>query len=101
MSNEERRQYRDRVNAAVSNREYAEIRAQHMNEMQARARAQGQPLDPPIYGEHMLTREERNEYRNRIQSAESAAERERVQAEHRDMIRERAMLLGLDPPPID
>lgn len=98
MSSEERRQYRDRVNAASSDREWAQMREQHMNEMRARAQAQGSPLPAPVYGEHMMTRQERNEYQQRIGSAASAAERERIQSEHREMIRARAAQLGLDPP---
>jgi len=101
MSNEEQRQYRDRVNAATSDREWARIRQEHMNEIRARAQSQGRPLDPPIYGEYMLTRQERNEYQKRIGDAQSDAERARIRNEHQQMVQDRARLLGLSPPPTD
>lgn len=101
MTAEERRQYRERVNSAASDREWAQVREQNMSEMRARAQAQGQALEPPVYGQHMLTTRERNEYQERIASARSDTERDRIREEHREMIRERARQLGLEIPPFE
>jgi hypothetical protein len=100
MTAEERDRYRERVNAATSDREWARIREEHMNEIRARAQSQGRSLEPPVYGAHMMTARERNDYQRRLRSAASDAERDRIRAEHRAMIRDRAMQLGLQPPPL-
>lgn len=97
MTDEERERYRDRVNAASTDSEWARIRQQHQNEMTARARSQGYMLSPPVYGQHMMTAKERKQYTKRLESAKSDAEREQVRTEHMDMMRERAAELGINP----
>ena len=42
-------------------------RLRAMNE--ARARAQGHQLDPPLFGQHMMTMEEQNRYAERMEAA--------------------------------
>lgn len=98
MSTAERRAYRDRVNAATSDRQWAQIREQHINEMQQRAGSQGQSLERPVYGQHMLTQQELERHRERLEAAQSASDRTRIRSEHQQMIIERARLLGVDPP---
>ncbi|MFP4640406.1 MAG: hypothetical protein ACLFMY_08190, partial [Guyparkeria sp.] len=49
--------------------------------------AVAQDPDPaPIYGSELMTREERLEYRQRMQSAQDAEERERIRAEHHEQM---------------
>lgn len=99
MSAEERDRYRRQLERADSDREWARIRAEHQREMQARAKAQGRTLDPPVYGQHMMTLEERQRFEKQMQDAANDAERERIRNEHRDFIRNRARELGMDVPP--
>jgi hypothetical protein len=99
MSAEERQRYRDRLQNAANDREWAQLRAEHQEEMQARARAQGVELEPPIYGQHMMTMEERNRFATRMQDARGETEREMIRNEHREFIRSRARELGMEPPP--
>lgn len=101
MSAEEREQYRDRLRSAQSDREWAQIRAEHQQEIQARARAQGIDLEPPVYGQHMMTMEERARYVTRMQEAQGETEREMIRNEHREFIRQRARELGVDDPPVE
>ena len=101
MSAEERRRYLERVNAATSDGEWARIREQHMNEMRSRAQSRQQTLEPPVFGQHMMTRQERNEYTRRLESAQSDGERMRIQNEHQETMRNRARMLGLELPPAD
>lgn len=99
MSAEERAQYRDRLQKAENDREWARIRAEHQQEIQARARAQGVDLEPPIHGQHMMTMEERSRFTSRMQQARGEAEREIIRNEHREFIRNRARELGMEEPP--
>lgn len=98
MSAEERNQYRERLNAAQSDKEWAQLRAEHQVEMQTRARSQGSELNPPVFGEHMMTAKERNRYEDRLSRANSDAQRNRIREEHQILIQERARELGIDPP---
>jgi hypothetical protein len=98
MSAEERERYKDRLQQAQSDREWAQIRAEHQEEIRRRAEEMGKPIDPPIYGQHMMSAEERARYTQRMQDAAGAAEREQIQKEHREFIRDRARELGLEPP---
>jgi hypothetical protein len=101
MSAEERDQYRDRLRTANSDREWAKIRAEHEQEMQSRARAQGVDLEPPLYGQHMMTMEERSRYQIRMQDAKGEADREMIRNEHHKFIQERARELGMSAPPTE
>ncbi|MDH4109105.1 MAG: hypothetical protein OEW35_12355 [Gammaproteobacteria bacterium] len=100
MSAEERDQYRMKLSGAKSDQEWAKMRSEHQVEMQARAKAQGKDLDPPVYGQHMMTIEERARFTERLQAASTNAEREQIMAEHREFIRNRARELGVEEPPV-
>jgi hypothetical protein len=69
---------------------------------QDQSRAQQQIRDRDIYGYQMMTSQERNEYRNRMRTATTAEERERVRAEHHAQMlaraKERGMKLPQEPP---
>jgi hypothetical protein len=95
MTAEERERYRQQLNNAHNDREWSQMRAEHQREMQARAKAQGRQLDPPVFGEHMMTMEERNRYTQRIQAAGTEEERTRIQQEHQQMMMQRARELGI------
>jgi preprotein translocase subunit SecD len=100
MTAEERERYRTRLNKAQTDREWAQIRAEHQAEIQQRAKLAGKPIDPPVYGQHMMSAEERARYTKRLQDAAGAAEREQIQNEHREFIRNRARELGMATPPV-
>ncbi len=51
-----------------------------------------------IYGEHLMTEQERNMHQERIRAAKSDKERDQIRAEHRKMIQERAQKQGVDVP---
>lgn len=95
MTAEERERYRKELNSAPNDVEWSRMRAEHQREMQARARAQGRQLDPPVFGEHMMTMEERNRYTRSMQAATSDAEKARIRAEHQQAMMQRAHELGI------
>ena len=95
MTAEERERYRERLSNAGSDREWSRIRAEHQREMQARAKAQGRQLEQPVFGQHMMTLEERNRYTQRMQSATTDAERVRIQQEHQQQMMQRAQEMGI------
>lgn len=95
MTAEERERYRERLANASNDREWSQMRAEHQREMQARAKAQGRQLDPPVFGEHMMTMEERNRYTQRLQAATTDAERARIQQEHQQRMMQRAEEMGI------
>lgn len=100
MTAEERDRYRDRLENASSDKEWAQIRAEHQAEIQQRAKLAGKPIEPPVYGEHMMSAEERARFTQRLQDAAGAAEREQIQNEHRAFIQDRARELGMAAPPV-
>ena len=101
MSAEERERYRKQLQNAANDREWARLRAEHHREIRARARAEGVDLEPPAYGEHMMTMEEKARFTMRMREAGGEAEREMIRNEHREFIRERARELGMEPPPFE
>ena len=100
MTAEERDRYRDRLENARTDKEWAQLRAEHQAEIQQRAKLAGRPIEPPVYGQHMMSAEERTRYTRRLQDAAGAAEREQIQNEHREFIRNRARELGMEVPPV-
>jgi hypothetical protein len=98
MTAQERQQYRDRLLGADSDRQWAQIRAQHFEEMQARARQRGVGLPRYYYGEQIMTAGERQQYRDALRAASDEQDRARVRAEHDAMIQARARELGVDLP---
>jgi hypothetical protein len=95
MTAEERERYRQQLNSAQSDREWSRMRAEHQREMQSRAKAQGRPIDPPVFGEHMMSAEERNRYMQRMQAATTDAEKARIREEHQQSMMQRAEELGI------
>ena len=95
MSAEERERYRQQLASAQDDREWSRMRAEHQREMQARAKAQGKPLDAPIFGQHMMTMEEQNRYTDRMQAATTEADKTRIREEHQQMMMQRAHELGI------
>ena len=69
---------------------------------QDQTQAQDQIRDQDIYGSQLMTVQERNEYRNKMRSAKTAQERERIRAEHHEQMQVRAKDRGVtlpDQPP--
>jgi hypothetical protein len=69
---------------------------------QGQSPARQQIRDRDIYGYQMMTSQERNEYRNRMRTATTAEERERIRAEHHAQMlaraKERGVKLPEEPP---
>ena len=101
MTAEERNRYRQQLANARTDREWAQLRAEHQKEMRIRAEQRGVELRPAVPGEHMLTARERQRYVERMQNASSDAEREQIRTEHREMVRQRAREIGVGEPPGD
>lgn len=63
----------------------------------------GMPMaDQQIYGHQLMTPDERNAYRERMQNAATAREQERIRSEHHQQMVERAQQRGMtlpDEPP--
>lgn len=95
MTVEERERYRQQLDNARSDREWSQLRAEHQREMQARAKAQGRQLDPPVFGQHMMTMEEQKRYTDRMQAARNDEEKARIRQEHQQMMMQRASELGV------
>ena len=84
------------------------LSAQAADQDQDRTRAQDQTQtrdqirDQDIYGHNLMTVQERNEYRNRMRTANTAEERERIRAEHHAQMqiraKEKGMMLPDEPP---
>jgi len=58
--------------------------------------------DEQVYGSQLMTQQERTEYRAKMRSAKTAQEREKIQKEHHEQMKERAKERGVtlpdDPP---
>lgn len=73
-------------------------------ETQIRTQTQAQVQDQQqIYGNQLMTEQERNEYRAKMRGAKSAEEQERIRAEHHTRMQARAKERGVtlpdEPPP--
>jgi hypothetical protein len=90
MTREERREYRNRIEAMQSVQEWARFRAEHQNRMMARARERNVNLDPLYYGQQLMTDQERERLRERLRNASTEQERERVRNENREQMQQRA-----------
>lgn len=56
-----------------------------------------------VYGSEIMTQQERNEFRTKMQSAKTAQEREKIRSEHHEDMKERAKERGVklpDEPPV-
>lgn len=100
MTPEEREQYRQRLQAAQTEQQWAQVRAQHERQMQARAEQRGVDLPPAIYGQFMMTAREQERYRERVESARNERRKARIRAEHEEQMRSRARQLGVELPPL-
>ena len=57
----------------------------------------------PIYGSHLMTRQERTQYRAKMRAAKTAGEREQIRKEHHERMQARAKERGItlpDKPPV-
>mgnify|MGYP003628754952 CR=1 FL=1 len=89
------------------------VRAAGVNEHRARSTARAGPITGPrthvpdfaklsdqdIYGSEVMTAQERNQYRKQLQDATNAEERNRVEAQHREMVQTRAKARNVDLAP--
>jgi hypothetical protein len=76
--------------------------AQAPAKTQGQAQSRQQVSDGDIYGSQLMTQQERNEYRARMQNAQTEQERERIRAEHHERMQARAKERGVtlpDKPP--
>jgi hypothetical protein len=99
MTVQERDQYRQRLQSAKNDQEWARLRAEHEQQIRARAAQRGVNLAAPVYGQYMLTAQETERYRRRLENARDEQARARVRSEHEEMVRTRARELGLEAPP--
>jgi hypothetical protein len=100
MTEQERAQYRERLQTAQSDRAWAEIQNQQHTQMQSRAAQGGANLEPPLFGQHMMTVREREQLQQRLMAAANERDRAQIRFEHQTAMRTRARELGveLDPP---
>jgi hypothetical protein len=90
MTREERREYRNRIQSAETMQQWARFRAEHQQRMLARARPENVTLPPPFYGQQLMTDQERERLRERLDNAANEQERVRIRNEHREQMQARA-----------
>lgn len=97
MTARERNRYRRELSDTQSDEERERVRAEHQAEVQQRAHAQGVTLAPtsegPIYGENLMTLQERIQYREQLRLHES--ERAQFMAQHQERMQARAETRGV------
>lgn len=102
MTAQERNQYRQRLQEADSEAGRNRVEEQHQEQMQKRAENQGVAIKSPgqgIYGGALMTVQERNQYRERLQSIDSnEQEKKQFLAQHREEMQIRARQQGVDLP---
>ncbi|AXY42505.1 hypothetical protein [Halomonas sp. JS92-SW72] len=87
---QERDQIRQRLHSTRSLEERQQIHSEYQQMIRQRAMERG--FDPDgIYGRQMMDPQERRAFAERMQGAGSAEERQRIQAEHRQQMRQRIM----------
>ena len=107
MSAEERNQYREQLRLTESDpKARTKFMAEHQEKMQARAKAQGVALGDPafaakqgngIYGNELMSVQERNQYREQLRLTESDPQaRTQFKAQHQEKMQARAKEMGVD-----
>ena len=107
MSAEERNQYREQLRLTESDpKARTKFMAEHQEKMQARAKAQGVALGEPafaakqgngIYGNELMSVQERNQYREQLRLTESDPQaRTQFKAQHQEKMQARAKEMGVD-----
>jgi hypothetical protein len=89
MTTYEGERYKERLQAASSERERSEIREQHQKEMKSRNRNREQYEDDMgeiIYGGGQMTEQERNRYREELEAATSIEQRNNIKMKHQEQI---------------
>jgi hypothetical protein len=74
------------------------MQQQHQQEIQVRAQQRGVAVDPPVYGQAMMTAREQARYRDRVEGARNERRRAEIRAEHQVEMQQRARMLGMDLP---
>ncbi len=87
---QERDQIRQRLQSTRSFEERQQIHNEYQQMIRQRAMERGFEPDG-IYGRQMMNQQQRREFAERMQGARSAEERQRIQAEHRQQMRQRTM----------
>jgi hypothetical protein len=98
MTPQEREQYRERLGAIQNDAAWARMQLQHQQQMEARARERGMDIDPPLYGQHLMTVREQMQHRRALQRARNETARSAIRREHQAQMQARARELGLDLP---
>ena len=128
MTPQERTEYRTRMRSLKTKAERDAFRAQHHEQMRKRAAERGVTLPerpmsrgggwgagrnapmsgkgmmqggrmrPYIYGYQLMTPQERTEYRSKMRSLKTQAERDALRAEHHEQMRKRAAEKGITLP---
>lgn len=83
---------RDRVAASERDR----LRVQDRDQQRVHKDAATDMSDKDIYGSELMTKQERKQYREELQSAKNEQARQEVRARHEEQMRERALQQGKD-----
>lgn len=99
MTPKERAQYRQELAETKSAEAREEMQLRHEERMRERALQQGKDLVPPgqgpVYGGAIMTVQERNAYREQLRHFDSEQDRLKFQAQHREMMNQRAAAMGI------
>jgi hypothetical protein len=95
MTRGERNEYRERIAAMTSVQEWARFKAEHQTDMLARARERGVDLPRPLYGQQLMTDQEREQLQQRLNAAGTEQARRQIEAEHRELVQQRARAYGI------
>lgn len=106
MTAEERLQHQERIRNAETDEARNRIRAEHREQMQARAKERGVDLPDvaasgpaqPTRGRDLMTEEERAQHRAEMRSKQTDAERTQARKEHHEQMKERAEEKGATIP---
>lgn len=103
MTPAERDEFRQKMAAAKTAEERGKLRDEHHAQMIKRAEEQGVTLmgrrgDPQLYGQQLMTPDERNAYMEKMRAATTREERIKLRNEHRAEMQQRAKEKGITLP---
>lgn len=101
MSQQERLEYREQLRAKETTQERDQLKAEHRSNMQQRAKERGVTVQEPIYGQNMMSQEDKLRYREQLQTMQTEQEREQFMAEHRAKMQSRAQQQTLQPDDVE
>lgn len=98
---QEQKQIRDPQQIAGEQGKQARSKMQEKDQQQNKNQNQNRVQDGDIYGQNMMTEQERNQYREQLRLLDKQEDKQKFAAQHREKMQARAKAQGITPEEIE